>query len=387
MQILIITYIEYPSYDGLRERVHNFAKELSILGHVVTILAPTFSKNGAGDERNDYYNIIRVNLSFFNIVKKSPTLFRVVTASFYPLLTLWQWNKLHKLKINIIQAEHLFSLPTAYTLKYLLGSKLIFDDPILVENELIRRGNDNLAFFVRAVEKFLFKKCEMFIYTSDKSREYLLNRSVNGEMFYIPNGVDTSKFIPAKKTEINRHKIRIFFNCSLYANQNVQAVLNAINISEQLYKRCDIPFETCIICGPLDLLPVEYLDVEIVKKGIVKIHGNVDDIVRSINDADITILPYSHGHSIEGGNRLKVLEYLACGKIVLTTIDGIGGIFGLVDKVDLIILNSIDDFAFKLKDIIENFEEYSLIGPNGRKFVENNYKWSKLIGSYVCKDE
>lgn len=383
MHILIITYIEYPSYDGLRERVHNFAKELSILGHDVTVLAPTFLKDTPSWNKNDSYNIIRVDLSYFRFIKKYPTLFRVVTAFFYPLFTLAHWNKLHNLQIDIIQAEHLFSLPTAYILKYLLKSKVIFDDPILVENELIRRGNNYLAYFVRVVEKFLFKRCDVFIYTSEKSRQYLLNRMVDGEMYYIPNGVDTSNFTPDTNTRKSQHNLRIFFNCSLYADQNVQAVLNAINISDQLYKLCDSPFETCIICGPLDLLPVEYLDFEIVKNGIVKIHTNVDDIVKSINNADITILPYSRDHNIEGGNRLKALEYLACEKIVLTTPEGIEGVLGLSNGFHLIILNSIEDFALKLNEIVENPDEYIEVGINGKKFIESNYTWTKLIGKYI----
>lgn len=94
----------------------------------------------------------------------------------------------------------------------------------------------------------------------------------------------------------------------------------------------------------------------------LQIEGEVDSVIGFVSDKNIAIIPILSG----SGMRVKIIEALAHGKVVVTTELGASGI-KYVNGKDILIANSPDEFVEKLKSLKEN---PSLIGSIGREAHE-----------------
>jgi glycosyltransferase involved in cell wall biosynthesis len=106
--------------------------------------------------------------------------------------------------------------------------------------------------------------------------------------------------------------------------------------------------------------------------------GHVDNVVPYIDFADVCLLPYP-ADAVCGGARLKALEYLARGKPVLATPEGIRGIDGIRDGVEAVIAPANpDDFARSLSDLIRDRSRRGALGLAARDFVALRHDWRLL---------
>ena len=85
------------------------------------------------------------------------------------------------------------------------------------------------------------------------------------------------------------------------------------------------------------------------------------------------------------GIRIKIIEAMAMGKVVITTSIGAEGI-NYTNNKDIIIANTIEDFKNAIIEIVNNMERRKMIGENARKLIEkehtNNLLTDKLIAFY-----
>jgi len=110
----------------------------------------------------------------------------------------------------------------------------------------------------------------------------------------------------------------------------------------------------------------------------VRYVGYVDDVVPYIDFADVCLLPYPPD-AVCGGARLKAMEYLARGKPVLSTSEGVRGIDGLRDGVEVVIAPANpEDFARALYDLIRDRSRHATLAPAGRDFVALHHDWRLL---------
>jgi|AGTN01.2.fsa_nt_gi Glycosyltransferase len=107
----------------------------------------------------------------------------------------------------------------------------------------------------------------------------------------------------------------------------------------------------------------------------VKITGFVDDERKRtiFKAADVAINPIFHG----SGTNLKMLEYMAWGLPVVTTVTGARGLKVNEDNNTLII-SSENDFADNIQHLLENNVLCDQLRKNGRKLVEQYYGWDRL---------
>lgn len=382
MKILIITHDDYPNYDGLSTRIDNIAKALSRYNIDVIVFAPNIDRRQPLFEKSKYYNILRTNIPIFKFILKYRIFARVYTTILQAILTVpFYFNKLKKLNVDVIVAEQFYSIPSALILNMFLKAKVIVDDIGRTSELLHATGNKFIANIFPTVERYFFKKCDNFIYTSKASQKYIRDRGGDGTIF-LPNGVDTSLFVP-KYSKPNTSKKSIFFNCTPLYYQNIDAIRNAINLGIILKDRTSSPFLIHLICGPLKYLPADIVGLAKKNRDCVLLEDRVEEIIPYIQSADIAILPYTPGHHIIGGNRLKALEYLSCGKIVITTKEGIDGIDGLLAGKHILTVDSLEEMQKILKEVIEQPQRFEHLGVEGRRFVETNYDWNNLIKAYL----
>jgi len=97
-----------------------------------------------------------------------------------------------------------------------------------------------------------------------------------------------------------------------------------------------------------------------------------------IADKKILIVPLWSG----GGIRVKILEAMAAGKVVITTNTGIKGIEARSGE-HYMQARKPEDFARAIKWCIDNKELAEKMGTNARKLIEEKYEQGKVMGSVI----
>jgi glycosyltransferase involved in cell wall biosynthesis len=108
--------------------------------------------------------------------------------------------------------------------------------------------------------------------------------------------------------------------------------------------------------------------VENIKKNPVTFHGEVENAVDYMNQHEILIVPLFSGSGI----RVKIIEAMALGKVVITTPAGYKGIDCLPGR-HLLESRSATDFISRVKSMTRNREKIAEISNNARNLVEEKF--------------
>jgi glycosyltransferase involved in cell wall biosynthesis len=101
-----------------------------------------------------------------------------------------------------------------------------------------------------------------------------------------------------------------------------------------------------------------------------------------IEDKKILIVPIWSS----GGIRVKILEAMAAGKIVITTSSGIKGIDAKPDE-HFLLARKPEEFAKAVKWCLENKEDAVKLGVNAINLVKEKYEYTKVISEVINEIE
>lgn len=111
-------------------------------------------------------------------------------------------------------------------------------------------------------------------------------------------------------------------------------------------------------------------------------HGEVESANQFIVDNDIMIVPLLSA----GGMRVKIIEGMALGKVVISTSIGAEGI-NCKNRENILIANNKEEFKDQLNWIREDPSRLKMLGENARRLVEGYYDnesiMKELYGFYV----
>jgi len=100
-------------------------------------------------------------------------------------------------------------------------------------------------------------------------------------------------------------------------------------------------------------------------------------VPKYISAMDICLIPFKRGAISENALPLKLFEYMACEKPVLSTeLPGVKAIAG--DKV--LYASTRDEYREKISELYRNEELSFKLGEEGRQLVKENYDWEKIVG-------
>jgi glycosyltransferase involved in cell wall biosynthesis len=109
----------------------------------------------------------------------------------------------------------------------------------------------------------------------------------------------------------------------------------------------------------------------------INLIGEVDDVKKEYGDHDILIVPLLEG----SGTRLKILEAMSYGKLVVSTAKGIEGI-NAIHQVHYLEFNTLDEFKTLLQSL-EDKAQLLKIRENGRQLIEEQYSWKGIVNNYI----
>jgi glycosyltransferase involved in cell wall biosynthesis len=106
--------------------------------------------------------------------------------------------------------------------------------------------------------------------------------------------------------------------------------------------------------------------------------GNIPyrDIPAFIAACDVCVAPIFSG----SGTRLKILEYLAASKPVVSTSKGAEGL--QVEAGKNIVMAEEGDFAEAVEGLLRNPDRAAKLGAAGIKVVEEHYSWRRLLADF-----
>ena len=105
----------------------------------------------------------------------------------------------------------------------------------------------------------------------------------------------------------------------------------------------------------------------------VTVTENVENAYDFVNTNDVCIVPLNSGSGI----RLKILEAMAAGKLVITTTIGAQGI-DYVDQKHLLIADTPSEFLSIFKKLNNHQIDFQVIIKNARTLIEENYATKAL---------
>ena len=205
--------------------------------------------------------------------------------------------------------------------------------------------------------------CNFACSETDKEKLQSIDNSIRVEV--IPNGTDTSYFVPNP----NRERNNVIAHIGGLVSANLDAVMFFLTEIWPIIKREKSDIHLNLVGrNP----PGMIMDIARTDKNIT-ITGFVEDVRPYMEEASLIIVPLRFG----GGTKLKVLDSLAMQKAVVSTSVGIEGIDVSPGK-NILVADSPKKFADSVIYLLNNPNIRKDIGKMGRKLIEEKYDWTRI---------
>ena len=269
---------------------------------------------------------------------------------------LFSKKTLKKIKCDIVYLD----FPYLYHIAKIVSTKNKNTPIILVEHNVewqyYKQNNFKLWYVIKLWEEFVVKKVVAVICVSKKDYKYWKNKHPNKKIYFIEHGVIDEIFNPYGKTfKFQNNKFNLLFYGKLDIEQNIWALRF---IKSKLIPLLDK--ETIV-----NIFGSGKVKEELISDKKIKYYGLVENPAEYIRGADLVIVPLNNS----AGVKMRILESLYCGKVVLTTPQGAEGLPNELKDL-VIVCNNEKEFIEKInyfkinksrlskKEIIKKINEY-----------------------------
>ena len=241
----------------------------------------------------------------------------------------------------------------------------------LYKNPIMRFARKRVAVKLKEHEFDMISNFNHLIVVSNVDKDIYISKGVSKDKIdVIPNGVDCDSFNPINPVgETVLEYPNILFMGSLSYQPNKIAINNYLQYIHPIIKK-EIPKIKFYVIGKN--CP-EWLKEHSKNDNSVEIIGFVEDVRHYIQNANVCIAPLTAG----SGTRLKILEYMAMSKPVVSTTIGAEGL-NVENNKNILIADDWSEFSDKIIDLLNDEERAKTIGASGRKLVEEKYDWKKI---------
>lgn len=228
---------------------------------------------------------------------------------------------------------------------------------------------------VRRAELAALSMVDDIIAVSEDDRQRMVSAGQAADRItVIPHGVDVEAFSTAAPTGIRaRYGIAedtplLFFHGTLHYWPNTEAVRF---LAEQLLPRllAERPTLRALVVGQS---PPRYF-----AHPAMIFTGPVEDLAAHIATADVAVCPIFAG----GGTRMKLLEYLAAGKPVVSSTKGAEGIAYRAGE-HMEVADDAESMCAAVLRLLDHPADAMALGLRGRAFARR-YDWSSIAQAYL----
>jgi polysaccharide biosynthesis protein PslH len=262
--------------------------------------------------------------------------------------------------------QHVPDLPTCCT-HHSIESELLRLRGDRIRSVVVSRYIHHQAELVERVERDLCPSFDLNVMMSDLDGERLQSLAPGSRTVTVPNGVDVEFMQPNGR--VQQVDGRVVFLGPTYMFPNRDAVEYFLAEGWESV-RCGYPGASLTLIGrsaPEDRERYE-------RSPAVSSAGYVDDVRPHIGAAQCCIVPLRVG----GGTRLKILDYWAMGKAVVSTSLGCEGL-DTVDGENILIRDDPAEFAEAVVQVLSDPVLRRRLEENARRTAEESYSWD-IIG-------
>ncbi|MCB9263216.1 MAG: glycosyltransferase [Flavobacteriales bacterium] len=381
----------YPLNEGGTIGIYNYTRGFSESGCDVTLIALAADKHKinldeAKTELSKYcqflvYPIntdVHVIPAFLNLFSsKSYNVERFYSKHFEQELI----KLLNENQYDIIQIEGTF--PAVYSdtiFKYAKSAKVVLRQHN-VEFQIWQRLAANaknpikkwyLNLLSRRLENFEKKHLNQYaalVPVTEDDGNLFKKMGCKIPVFASPAGINTEVWKPTYEQE---NPYAIFHIGSLEWLPNLEAVMWFLDeVWPHILQKTDkISFFVAGKGMPENLKNLKLKNVEMV--------GEVDSATAFVADKAITVVPLKSGSGI----RLKILEAMSAGKVVISTTIGAQGI-NYSENENILIADTPEAFAQSLINVVEDNAYRKIIQQNARQLIENQYSNKSVVAKLL----
>jgi polysaccharide biosynthesis protein PslH len=384
--LYISSRVPFPPTDGGAIVTYNTVTEAAKAGHEVHLLAVNTPKHYQPENVVPYitfqkYVFIDTTLSpvkaFLNLFKNtSYNVERFISDKFSKVLM----EMLKRETYDIVQIEGTFVawyvdivkkhavcpvIVRAHNIEYVIWERLAEN----CGNPLKKVYLNFLAARLKKFETEYYQKFDGIAAITQEDVDRLKSMGVQNNIRIIPAGVNMDNF---KSGSISAKPFTVFILSALDWLPNQEAVLWFLkNVWPELIK--EVPQLELHIAGKNT--PESFYQLQ---SDHVVIHGFVNSSSEFMQQYDLMTVPLLSG----GGMRVKIIEGMAQGKIIISSSIGAEGIHYEEGKNILIA----DEPAAWVKKILAYFRDkqrYQPIGENARKLIAGEYSNEKVTSDYI----
>ena len=222
--------------------------------------------------------------------------------------------------------------------------------------------------------KAIWKRASFRSVCSEDLQALAKKADADSEFLYIPNGVETGRFVPIDRPA--NPKVKILFIGRLIPRKGFDRVVHALPKVREL---AQVPFEVEVVGTGKYRQELDELGEQLGVSDLIRYVGMVpyDQLEKSYQYADVFVLM-----SLSEGMPSVVLEAMGCGLPVIAS--NVGGNNEIVHEGKngyLIAGNNIDDLAEKLSTLINDKSLRLGMGKKSRAYAME-YDWKNIMNKY-----
>jgi glycosyltransferase involved in cell wall biosynthesis len=313
--------------------------------------------------------INKKKIKTFFIIKENPFL-KIINIPFLILNVIKYLNGAKK-QIVIIEGPSWigYSFLSIILLKIFFNKCLIVYHSHSIEYE-IRKENSNfiISYLTKYLERIVYKISDIATSVSQIEKERL-KKLYDVDALLVPNGVSIKRLKVIKGARLVKQKYIIYPGSYNYKPNKIAIDILAEKILPSL--NLNFPDLKLVITGG---------GYKTIKKNIINL-GLVSkqNLIRLIKDSEFLCLPIQSG----SGTRIKIIEALILGKIIITTKKGIEGINYALNKNPPFVENNLKKFIKICKEILRNKKKLELISRKQSKFFKKNYGMENISKKFI----
>lgn len=383
MKILSLSNkMPYPPKDGGTIGIYNVVDSLANVGNEIHVLAINTPKHFVKESEipDEVRNKLHLQYVFINTNLNIAGLLKNLFTSKLPYIASRFYHKkfetrlieiLRQESFDVVQLEGLYMATYIETIRK-HSNALISLRAHNIEHEIWNRTSESesnilkkwyIKHMVRRIlslKKRVINNYDLLVPVTDRDAEVYNKLGNNRPIEVIAAGFDTSK-INIDKRQLKRASL--FHLGALDWLPNQEGLLWFINQCLPIIRenKPDIYFNIAGRNAP------KWLEKKFGKEGIVY-HGEVASSADFMNVHAVMVVPLLSG----SGMRIKIIEGMAYGKVIVTTPVGTEGIPS-THRENILIADNEYSFAKEIEKVLNDATLFDTISENAHKFVNENY--------------
>jgi len=382
--------LPYPLTDGGAIGIYKPTEAIAASGHEITFVTyPDSDLNITKEATEKISRFCRIELVSKPLPSRNSTLLRTMFSGAYPIERRMMPEMFVLIKdIIASQTYDIVHIDGAHMGKYGLWIKEKFGLPVILrehnfEAQIYKRFSENtknpLAKLLTSIharrvlqEETKFLNGMDSVITISSEDEHLIHEvAPKAHMYVIPAGVDTNYYTPQANAEL---KNSILWIGGATWEPNLDAI--------EFFAKDILPIVVKSIPEAIFDVVGENTDhlQHLVNSGVnsIRLHGRVPDIRPFLARSAVLICPLRVG----GGMRLKLLDFFASGKAVVSTHIGAEGNLAS-DGRHILLRDDKESFAQAVILLLQNDVLRQELGINARKLAEEEYSWDSIGKSFI----